>query len=144
MGTTEAKAWVMVNKGKAVFGFIAGLVALVIMPVTFVTWAEGQTADQIRDAELIQQGRTEVIHSSQAHSMAKQSAKHDYDFYDIRAQVAEQELVYLEQDLDEGVTLTASQGRKMRRLEDQVTDFNEKKDYALKQLSAVETEHETE
>lgn len=143
MDTTQAKAWVVLNKGKTLLGFIAGLVAVVIMPVSFVAWAEGMTEDQIRDAGLIQQGRAEAVATVQAQAVATQAAKHNYDFYDIRAAMAEQELVDLEQDVDEGVTLTASQERKMRRLEGQVTGFNEKKDYALEQLAEVESINET-
>lgn len=144
MDAQATKTWVMVNKGKSVLGFVAALVAVVIMPVSFVAWAEGQTAEQIRDAELVQKGRAEAVQTAQAQAMATQAAKHDYDFYDIRQQVAEQELVYLEQDVDDGVQLTASQERKMRRLEEQVEGFNDKKDEALEQLAEVENVDETE
>lgn len=143
MDAQATKTWVMLNKGKTVLGFIAALVAVVILPVSFVAWAEGMTEEQIRDAELIQQGRAEAIATVQAQTAATQAAKHDYDFYDVRAAIAEQELVDLEQDVDDGVQLTASQERKMRRLEDQVTDFNDKKDDALEQLAEVEINNET-
>ncbi len=143
MDAQATKTWVMLNKGKTVLGFIAALVAVVILPVSFVAWAEGMTEEQIRDAELIQQGRAEAIATVQAQTAATQAAKHDYDFYDVRAAIAEQELVDLEQDVDDGVQLTASQERKMRRLEDQVTDFNDKKDDALEQLAEVEIDNET-
>jgi len=144
MDAQATKTWVMLNKGKTVLGFIAALVAVVILPVSFVAWAEGMTEEQIREAELIQQGRTEAINTAQAQAQATQAAKHDYDFYDVRAAIAEQELVDLEQDVDDGVQLTASQERKMRRLEEQVTDFNDKKDDALEQLAEVENVDETE
>ena len=140
----DAKAWVLANKVKTGLSVIAALAAVVILPVSFVAWAEEQTAEQIRDAELVQQGRTEAVQTAQAQAMATQAAKHDYDFYDIRQQVAEQELVDLEQDVDDGVQLTASQERKMRRLEDEVEGFNEKKDEALEQLAEVEKLNETE
>ena len=144
MDAQTTKAWVMLNKGKTVLGFIAALVAVVLLPVSFVAWAEGMTEGQIRDAGLVQQGRVEAVATVQAQAMATQAAKHDYDFYDVRQQMAEQELVDLEQDVDDGVQLTASQERKMRRLEEQVVDFNEKKDDALEQLAAGEITDETE
>lgn len=143
MGTKAAKAWVMLNKGKTLLGFFVALVAVVLMPLSFVAWAEGQTADQIRDAGLIQQGRVEAVQTIQAQAMATQTAKHNYDFYDIRAVMAEQELVDLEQDVDDGVQLTASQERKMRRLETEVESFNNKKLEALEQLAVAEIVDET-
>ena len=133
----------MANKAKTVFGLIAAIAAVVVLPLSFQAWAEGQTEEQIREAELIQQGRNEATHSGQAHEMAKQSAKHDYDFYDIRAQQAEEQLVQLEEDADAGVQLTSSQQRKMRRLEKQVEDFLGEQDKALTKLSAAE-DHEDE
>jgi len=140
----DAKAWVLANKVKTGLSLVAALVAVVILPVSFVAWAEGMTKEQIRDAELVQQGRAEAVATVQAQTAATQAAKHDYDFYDVRAAIAEQELVDLEQDVDDGVQLTASQERKMRRLEEQVTDFSEKKDDALEALAKVEKVNETE
>jgi hypothetical protein len=139
-----ATEWALANKVKTGLGVVAALAAVVVLPVSFVAWAEGQTAEQIREAELIQQGRVEAAATVQAQAAATQAAKHDYDFYDIRAAIAEQELVDLEQDVDDGVQLTASQGRKMRRLETEVESFNNKKLEALEDLAEVETEDETE
>ncbi len=111
---------------------------LVGMIIGAVAWSQEDTATQIRDADLIAKGRYEAQHSQQARDMAVQSAKHDYDFYEVRGVQLEQELQDLEKDVDEGVTLTSSQQRKMRRLEDQVDTFQTKQDEALERLSEAE------
>ena len=116
-------------------GAILALTAVVMLPLSFVSWAEDQTEEQIAKAVLIAEGREQVIHS-------KQAAKHDYDFYEIRAQQTEWELIGLEEDVDAGVQLTATQSRKMNRLAKQLDDFEEHKELALKRLS--DTEHADE
>ena len=136
-----AKEWVVANKVKTGFSLIAAVVAVVILPVSFVAWSADQTAEQIRDAALVEQGREEAIHSAQNRAIADTQAKHDYDFFDIRVAQAEEELIQLEEDADSGVQLTATQERKMRRLEQQVVDFQGRQDEALEQLSE-EPEHE--
>ncbi len=130
-----AKEWVVANKVKTGLGLIASLAAVIVMPVSLVAWSAGQTADQIKDAALIEQGRQEVIHSAQSKAISVVQAKHNYDFYEIRVEQAEEELIQLEEDVDSGVQLTATQERKMRRLEEQVTMFRGKQDEALEQLS---------
>jgi len=130
-----AKEWVLANKVKTGLSLIAALAAVVVLPISFVTWAEGQTKEQIKEAALIEQGREEAIHSSQAKAIAVVQAKHDYDFYEIRGAQAEEELIQLEENVDAGVQLTATQERRMRRLEKQVTVFQSKQEEALGQLS---------
>lgn len=127
-----------IQKAKDRIGLIVSVGALIGMIFGVAAYSEGQTEDQIRDAGLIQQGRNEAVHSSQARAAAVQNAKHDYDFYEVRGVQAEQELQYLEEDVDDGVRLTASQERKMRRLEEQVTDFQSKQDDALEKLEQAE------
>ena len=141
MNTT--RQWLVANKIKTALGLVAALAAVVVMPVSYVTWASAQTAEQIKEAGLIQQGREDVIHSAQNKALEDQRARHDYDFYEIRVAQAEEELIQLEEEADSGVQLTATQQRKMRRLEQQVEDFQGKQDEALDQLSITEHEHET-
>lgn len=140
----DAKAWVLANKVKTGLSAITALAAVVILPVSFVAWAEGQTEEQIRDAALVQQGREEVIHSTQNKAIADTQAKHDYDFFDLRIEQAEEELIQLEEEADSGVQLTATEERKMRRLEQQVVDFEAKQEEALEQLTEEVHEDETE
>lgn len=129
----DAAAWVMANKVKTGLGLIAALAAVVVLPISFVAWAEDLAEQKAREAELRMQGREEVIHSTQA-------ATHNYDFYAVRAAQAEQELIELEKEKDEGVQLTASQERKMKRLERQIDEFNKEADDALQQLKKLEHE----
>lgn len=140
----NAKDWVVANKVKTGLGIVAGLAAVIALPVSFVSWAEGQTANQIHEAGLIQQGRVEAVQTVQARELQKQSAKHDYDFYEIRALQAEEQLFQLEEDSDAGVQLTSSQKRKMRRLENQVENFQSKQDEALEKLTVAEAQSDNE
>ena len=135
----SAKDWVVANKVKTGLGIVAGLAAVIVLPVSFVAWAEDQTANQIYEAGLVQQGRVEAVQTVQARELKNASAKHDYDFYEIRAQQAEEQLVQLEEDADSGVQLTSSQQRKMRRLEVQVEDFQGKQEEALERLASAES-----
>ncbi len=129
-----------IQKAKDRVGLIVSVCVLIGMIMGAVAWSQEDIATQIRDAELIQQGKSEAAHSSLAREMQKQNAKHDYDFYDVRQQQAEEQLIQLEEDVDDGVTLTSSQQRKIRRLEDQVEDFQEKQDEALKRLAKAEAD----
>lgn len=140
----------MANKIRAGTGAIVGVVAVVMLVVNATTWAQVQkeeimaeTTAQIQAEVLIQQGRAEAVQTSQAREMQKQSAKHDYDFYEIRGMQAEEQLVQLEEEADAGVKLTASQQRKMRRLEKQVENFQNEQDKALITLSEAEANNET-
>ncbi len=139
----SAKEWVLANKVRTGLGIVAALAGIVVLPISFVTWAENQTAEQVKDSALIQQGKLEAVQSQASRELAKQSAKHDYDFYDVRIQQAEEELVDLEEDADAGVQLTASQERKMRRLEGQVENFAVQQQVALDELAKLETQDET-
>ncbi len=93
MANGAAKEWVLANKVKTGLSILAAMIPLVVAPVSFVAWSAEQTAVQIRESELIQQGRSEAVQTQQSQELAKQSAKHDYDFYDVRAMQAEQELL---------------------------------------------------
>ncbi len=130
-----------IQKAKDRIGVIVGVGTMIGMLIGAVAWSEGNTADQIRDAELIQKGRNEAVHSYIGREMQKTSAKHDYDFYDVRQAQAEEELLELEEDADSG-QLTSSQQRKMRRLETQVEDFQTKQDEALERLAEAEADAE--
>lgn len=136
-----AKEWVTINKWKTGLGVIAALAAVVVLPISFVAWAEEQTEEAIREAALVEQGREEAIHSVQAEALRDQQARHDYDFYEIRVAQAEERLIQLEEDVDSGVQLTATEQRRMRRLEDQIEEFQSKQDEALERLSE-QSEHE--
>jgi len=119
-------------------GAIVAVGSIVAMIFGVAAWSQDDTASQIRDAENVAKGRYEVQHSSQARELAVQSAKHDYDFYEVRGVQYEQELEDLEADVDDGVTLSTSQKRKMRRLEEQVSDFQNKQDEALERIEQAE------
>lgn len=131
-----ATEWAMANKVKTGLGLVAALAAVVVLPVSFVTWAEEQTAEQIKEQALIQQGREEAAHSALANTQK-------YDTASIREQLAESELIELEAAVAEGETLTPTQERKARRLERELETFSEQKEEALEQLQEHE-DHETE
>ena len=131
-----AAEWAMANKVKTGLGLIAALAAVVVLPVSFVTWAEEQTAEQIKEQALIQQGREEAAHSVLA-------STHQYETASIREQLAEQELIDLEARVLEGDELTPTEERKARRLESELETFSEQKEAALEKLQEHE-DHETE
>jgi len=131
MKVKEYTQWVAAHKVKTALGVVLALVGVVVLPVKFVAWAEAQTATQINEERLRQEGRDGVIHSAQ-------NAKHNYDFYQIRAAQAERELIELEEDVDAGEVLTSTEERKMVRLEEQLKEFQSKQDEALEQLSEPE------
>jgi len=131
MKAKECKDWVVANKARTALGVVLAVVGVVVLPVKFVAWAEAQTATQINEERLRQEGRDGVIHSAQ-------NAKHNYDFYQIRAAQAERELIALEEDVDAGEILTSTEKRKMTRLEEQLKEFQNKQDEALEQLSEPE------
>ena len=137
MDTTKARAWVVANKVKTGLSLVAALASVIVLPISFVAWSAEQTAEQIREAELIREGREEVIHSAQ-------KATHDYDFYDLRAAQAERDLIELEQAELEGVQLTPTQKRRMRNLEADLEEFETRKSQALEDLQNVESHHETD
>lgn len=132
--------WALANKLRSICSLIAALAAVVVLPISVVAWADELATAKAKEAELRMQGREEVIHGTQA-------ATHTFDFYSIRAAQAEAELVALEEDIDAGVQLTASEARKVTRLVKQVETFNEEADKALEQLKSIEVEehaHEEE
>ena len=137
-----AKEWAMANKAKSVLGLVISLSTVVMLPIGAYTWAQEQREEveaaaerKIAEAALITQGREQVIHSTQ-------KATHDYDFYELRSAQAEEELIILEEDAAAGVQLTATQQRKMRRLEDDVATFEARKQDALDQLQQTEDDHD--
>ena len=132
----SAAEWAMANKAKTGLGLIGALAAVVVLPVSFVAWAEEQTAQQIKDQALIQQGREEAAHSVIA-------STHQYDFAAIRGEQAEAELIELEQRELEGEELTPTEKRKARRLEKELENFETQKEEALEKLQEHE-KHETE
>ena len=126
----------MLNKGKSVLSFIAALVAVVILPVSFVAWAQDMSAEQIAEQALIQKGREEVAHSIIVNT-------HQYDTASMREAQAESDLIELEEAEAAGEELTPTQERKARRLERELETFSEQKEAALDNLQEHE-EHETE
>jgi hypothetical protein len=121
---------------KTGLGLIASLAAVVVLPVSFVAWAEEQTAEAIREQALIQQGREEVAHSSIVNT-------HQYDMAAMREQNAEEQLIELEEAAAAGEELTPTQERKARRLERELETFAEQKKEALENLQELD-DHETE
>ena len=130
-----AAEWAMANKVKTGLGLIAALAAVVVLPVSFVTWAEEQTAEQIREQALIQQGREEAAQSVLASTQ-------QYDSASIREQLAEQELIELERREMEGDELTPTEERKARRLEAALETYSEQKEAALENLQEHDDETE--
>ena len=130
-----ATEWAMANKVKTGLGLIAALAAVVVLPVSFVAWAEEQTAEQIREQALIQQGREEAAHSVLASTQ-------QYDSASIREQLAEQELIELERREMEGDELTPTEERKARRLESALETYSEQKEAALENLQEHDDETE--
>jgi hypothetical protein len=133
---TTAKEWALANKVKTGLGLVSALAAVVILPVSFVSWAEEQTAEQVREQALIQQGREEAAHSVLANTQK-------YDTADIRLKLAEAELIELEEKEASGEDLTPTEERKARRLESELETFQEHKTEALEQLQEHD-DHETE
>ena len=131
-----ATEWAMANKVKTGLGIVAGLAAVIVLPISFVAWAEDQTAEQVEKSEIRQQARAEVIYDSIRN-------KHAYDFYGQEAEDAEEDLVELEQQVSEGVILLPSQVRKMKKLESDIANFEEKQAVALERLSNPEIEDAT-
>ena len=134
----SAADWALANKVKTGLGVVAALAAVVVLPISFVAWAEGQTAEQVKEQALIQQGREEAAHSVIA-------STHQYDFADLRGAQAEADLIDLEVAVAEGEVLTPTEQRKMRRLEKEIEAFSEQKEEALEKLQEHEDDdHETE
>ena len=130
----------MANKIQAGTGALLGLVGIVTLGFNAATWAEDERKDitaeitkQIQDKYLIEQGRAQVIHSSIRN-------KHAYDFYTQEAEDAEEDLVELEQQVAEGVELLPYQIRKMKKLEENIINFEAKQATALDRLSNPEIE----
>ena len=136
MSGQTTKEWVLANKVKTGLGLIASLAAVVVLPVSFVAWAEEQTAEAIKEQALIQQGREEVAHSSIVNT-------HQYDMAAMREQNAEEQLIELEEAAAAGEELTPTQERKARRLERELETFAEQKKEALENLQELD-DHETE
>lgn len=136
MDIQATKTWVMLNKGKSVLTFITALVAVVILPVSFVAWAEEQTAEQVAEQALIQQGREEAAHSVIVNT-------HQYDLASMRESQAESDLIELEEAVAAGEELTPTEERRARRLERELETFAEQKQEALEKLQEHE-DHETE
>ena len=136
MDVQAAKTWALANKVKTGLSLVSALAAVVILPVSFVAWAEGQTAEQIKEQALIQQGREEVAHSVIANT-------HQYDIASMRETQAESDMIELEEAEAAGEELTPTQERKARRLERELETFAEQKQEALEQLQEHD-DHETE
>jgi hypothetical protein len=129
MKSTE---WVMANKVKTGLGLVAAVAGVVVLPLKIQAWAEEIAKEEALRAE----GREQVIHS-------KQMATHQYDFYSLRVEEAEEDLVYLEEKAAE-TELTPTEQRKMRKLEADLHKFEEKQVEALEQLQELEHDtHET-
>ncbi len=116
---------------------VIALVSLMGTGFAVKAWAEDQSAQQVRESEIRQNARSEVIYDSIRN-------KHDYDFYGQEADAAEEDLVELEQQVAEGVTLLPSQVRKMKKLETDIVTFEGKQSEALERLSDPEDSDETQ
>lgn len=129
----QAGEWVMANKVKTGLGLIAAIAAVVVLPLRIQAWAE----EIAREEALRAEGREQVIHG-------RQEAVHRYDFYTIRVEQTEEDLIYLEGLMEDGVQLTATQQRKYDKLKDELGKYEEEKEEALTKLQKLEhEEHET-
>ena len=126
----------MANKVKTGLGLVAALAAVVILPISFVAWAEDQTALQVMKSEIRQRARTEVIFDSIRN-------KHAYDFFGQEAEDAIEDLVELEQQEAEGVTLLPSQLRQKTKLVKDIERYEAAQDQALERLSNPEIDNAT-
>ena len=122
-----ATEWVMANKVKTVLSLIAALAAVVVLPLKIQAWAE----EIAREEALRAEGREQVIHS-------RQEAVHRYDFYTLRVEEAEEDLIYLEGLMEDGVQLTATQQRRYEKLKKDLEDYEESVTEALEQLQSLE------
>lgn len=128
----KALDWALANKVKTGLSLIAALAAVVVLPLKIEAWAEDIAREQVLKA----QGAEEAIHS-------RQEATHRYDFYSLRVEQTESELIYLEESEAAGEELTSTQKRKMRKLEEDLKKFEELQQEALDQLKALEHDHGT-
>lgn len=127
----DAAAWVMANKVKTAISTVVALAAFVVLPVQLVAWAEDLAEQKAREAELRMEGRVDALSSTT-------KAAHDYDFFDVRQQQAESELIELEEEAAAGEELTPTEQRKMAKLEKSLEEFEAAKDAALATLKAIE------
>ena len=121
----------MANKIKSGLSLIAALAAVVVLPLKLQAWAEELSKEQV----LVERGRQEVIDS-------RQNATEQYNFYTLRIEDTEDDLVYLEEKEAEE-ELTPTEKRKHRKLEKDLEAFEQKQLEALEQLQELEHDHET-
>lgn len=136
MDAQATKTWVLANKVKTGLSLVAAIAAVVVLPVSFVAWAEDMSAEQIKEQALIQEGREQVAHSAIVNT-------HQYDVANMRESQAEEALIELEEAVAAGEELTPTQERKARRLERELETFSEQKEAALDNLQELD-DHETE
>ncbi len=106
---------------------VAAIAAVIVLPVKTVAWAEGLIDNKVLQSEIRQEAREEVIHGSL-------KAAHDFDFYTVRLEEAEENLIDYEQQIAEGVALTPTQTRRMRTLEKDIRNYEEGRERALATL----------
>lgn len=127
----DAWNWVLANKIKTVLGLVAALAAVIVLPVQVVAWAEDLTAQKVRELEIAQQAREEVIHGVMR-------AKHDFDFAEQQIETAEEDLIELEELAEEGVEWTPTQLRKYDKTKMELSKYEKIREDALKRLSMEE------
>lgn len=123
----------MANKIKTGLGLVAAIASVIVIPLKVQAWAE----EIAREEALRAEGREQAIHS-------RQESVHRYDFYTLRVEDTEEELIYLEGLVDDGVELTATQQRKYEKLKKDLEEYEASKDDALEQLQKLEHDHETD
>jgi len=127
----SAQEWAMANKVKTGLGILAALIPIVLVPISIVAWAEDQTAEQVEKSEIRQQARSEVIYDAIRN-------KHAYDFFGQEADAATEDLVELETQEAEGVTLLPSQVRQKAKLVKDIERYEAAQEQALERLSNPE------
>lgn len=123
----DAAAWVMANKVKTAISTVVALAAFVVLPVQLTAWAEDLAEEKAREAELRMEGRVDALQSTT-------QAAHNYDFYEVRQQQVEADLIELEEAEAAGEELTPTESRKKAKLEESLEKFEDAKEVALQQL----------
>jgi len=112
----DAKEWVMANKIKTGASLIAALASVIVIPISFVAWAEGISEQDVRESEIRQDAKSEVIYGAIR-------AKHDLDRAKDAVDDAEDDLIYLEEQVVAGTPLTPTQERKYAKLQDNLEKY---------------------
>lgn len=126
-----AKDWVMANKIKTAASLVVSLVAVILLPISFVAWAEDLSAQQVKESEIRQEAKASVIHSDLR-------AMHNLDEAKRNVADAEDDMIYLEEQVVAGMPLTPTQDRKYLKLQKDLEKYEDDIEEAEEQLANPE------